>query len=916
MSENQKDKSRKSADAKNGKEQIPDDNKSSDSRAVVFVGNDDSDSKPRTSPTPKKEMQKIPKENPGESKSGRQSRVSPKTIKIAPDPNRRSTTHTSRKAISPFVVAKKPLPPRVSEELLEGPRVSDRKSERMSDKKSMFGSQSIFLRKKSLDDRIEQQEDKKKQSSRSSSISKERKSTKPSSDDEKPSTSTKTADAIALESLETEEGEEARERGVTISEWVSKKTINSQESFDVGDKGVPVDAFGSDDDYDVEDSEDTEYLEKMLRYENRHTRDGIEYRSMGTQSDLVNQRKPPTSGLDWSLSTDATGSDESTWEEGMLEDDGLYGSSTINSTQSVDDRSVILAEIIDIGKLKELKQDDDSAHDFRGSRRMDKTIDEIRCPKVTGTAKNHIEEVGYPSSTDEDEDNYAEKNKKRKRYSLLCKTKSETEISDVNQRSRMNYMQAKKDSRPTGLNKWRFLIEENVYEISGQPQQLRQKDKLCIGKQTKSHRSIGVNTDISRKPGSKDEGSAKVAEPVAITVQPTTSHGRSREVGVNTTIPVPLLQPYTSLIRHHNHGRLRDIGTNTPKYYEAFNDGKCVKFSDPIHSDVGYINKLIVKIPKSTEDVDLKSRSRLYYEDCEHHFPKRNWRRYYYKKDEQGRHVFRRPSRWLYTILFTIGYLLFVLLFAMAWFDHVTSNTSVMQPMIRMAQPSLSFAPSGSRSSPNSIEFDPRNASEVMEKYTKVLTLMEKYGNNGQNPRFGPCVASEKFGYEIGEPCVFVKINRIIGFKTDPFTDARNVVRGNMEMVDFMAVRSLLNSIPSDADREGRTWLLCSTGSKKSVQIEFYPEPAFRTQYTDIESKIEYISENRTSFFSPKDLNRIVALKIKNLQPNERVHVKCQIFARNINHDGQGLGHVSFYVILANKKNREKMHKVLRHDSL
>lgn len=213
---------------------------------------------------------------------------------------------------------------------------------------------------------------------------------------------------------------------------VLQKKIYSQNRLDVGSK---KDTFGSDDEY-VEDSDDSEYIESMLKYETdprnqtEYTRDGIKYRSTSTQSFPLRKRKTTKSGHELSLSTDGTGSDESNWDEEALEDDGLYGSSTINSTwgesQSVDDRSLILAEIIDIGKLKELKQDDESAHDIMGSRRLDRPINEIRCSKVTGTAKNHIEEVGYPSSTDEDKENYDEKEKRE--TDVLFSVKQNTKL--------------------------------------------------------------------------------------------------------------------------------------------------------------------------------------------------------------------------------------------------------------------------------------------------------------------------------------------------------------------------------------------------------------------------------------------------------------------------------------------------------
>ncbi|XP_032569996.1 uncharacterized protein LOC116800229 [Drosophila sechellia] len=632
-----------------------------------------------------------------------------------------------------------------------------------------------------------------------------------------------------------------------------------------------------------------------------------------------------------------------------------------------DERPVILAEIINMGKLKELKEQRESTNVFLKTRRDDKTIDEVKGSKITGTSKHHVEEVKYMEDASNDDENALVKHigtitkifslAQRMKEKKSSKESEEDENKDENQAENKEETKDEEQKPPPepeieldAKKAWIFPIAETSPDIPGEDQILQEFQKLKIGKRNRKYRCIGINTDISRKSKIKtlpsksagddqavyhDDGRfrdigqttenlknqrknyKRKTEPDDVPVDIGHSDDRVREIGVNTKVLPKIIIPPIAEMRVHKSGKLRDIGTSTDKPFWPIDDGTDVIYMQPIKTDRKKLNKLIVDPPPDNGPYKMPTKEdrRKYYKGCEYHFPGRTeWRRLFFKKTH-GKYKLRRPSHWLYTLVFSVLYIFFVIIFSMAWFDLIKDDASRKAPMIKMAQPFISFTPIGPRTNPKTVSFDPRNSTEVMEKYAGIMALLEKYGDYGKNPRFGTCTADEKFGYPSGEPCVFLKVNRIIGFRTEPYSNSDELVKAKIDEVEFTALKRLLDNTTSEEGRLNRTWITCRSDKDTNVLIEFHPEPAIRTEYTDIEEKIEYIAnEGKKSFFGPNDVNRIVALKIKNLKANERVHINCKIWAKNIHHRKEGYGQVSFFVLLATNENRERVEKLLRHD--
>ncbi|XP_043641263.1 uncharacterized protein LOC122611909 [Drosophila teissieri] len=642
------------------------------------------------------------------------------------------------------------------------------------------------------------------------------------------------------------------------------------------------------------------------------------------------------------------------------------------------ERPVILAEIINMGKLKELKDQRESNKGFLSNYRDDKTIDEVKGSKTTGTSRSHVEEVKYKDTASDAEDNnalvkhigtitkifsIAQRVEQKKTAKESEESKDETSNDEIN-KEEINKDEINKGGINTADEQkpplepevqleakkaWTFPITDASPDIPGEDQPLQEYQRVKIGKRNRKFRNIGINTDISRKskiktlPSKSESGDLEAyhaggrlrdigistenqrkkykqrIEPDDVPVDIAHSDERVREVGVNTKVLPKTIVPPISEMLEHKSGQLRDVGANTDKPFWPIDDGTDVTYMRPIKTNMNELNKLIVDPPPDNGPYKMptKEESRGYYKGCEYHFPGRTqWRRLFYNRTH-GNYELRRPSHWFYTLVFSVLYISFVILFSMAWFDIIKDDAPRKAPVIKMTQPYISFTPFGPRTNPKAVSFDPRNSTEIMEKYAGIMALLEKYGDHGQNPRFGSCTADEKFGYPSGEPCVFLKVNRIIGFKTEPYTNSDELVSAKINDVEFTALKRLLENTTSEEARLNRTWITCRA-DKNNVLIEFHPEPAIRTEYTDIEEKIEYVAnEGKKSFFGPNDLNRIVALRIKNLKANERVHINCKMWARNIHHKKEGYGQVSFFVLLATNENRERVEKLLRHgDSL
>ncbi|XP_032293413.1 sodium/potassium-transporting ATPase subunit beta-1 [Drosophila virilis] len=309
-------------------------------------------------------------------------------------------------------------------------------------------------------------------------------------------------------------------------------------------------------------------------------------------------------------------------------------------------------------------------------------------------------------------------------------------------------------------------------------------------------------------------------------------------------------------------------------------------------------HKGIVKLPNINDEYILDNRPRQNYADCEYHFPRANrWQNIWYD-GKQNKYFSRHARNWCYSAIYVAGFLIFVLFFNMAIIRHLTDNLNMTTPVIQMSQPFLIFAPIGSKTEHKLIRYTPRNGTHGGHMRNRLSDFLSHHGRSkGQIKRFGPCQEDNNFGYSTGEPCVFLKINRLIGFKTKSYKYDSEVVRSNFEQVDYTALMHLLLSIPNEEKRKDRIWITCTSPSKNAY-VDFYPEAAFKTKFVDAKKFNDIkVHNEKIKFQSKRDMNRLVALKLKNLELNKRNRFTCKIWAYNIKHS-KDFGQTEFQMLI------------------
>lgn len=319
---------------------------------------------------------------------------------------------------------------------------------------------------------------------------------------------------------------------------------------------------------------------------------------------------------------------------------------------------------------------------------------------------------------------------------------------------------------------------------------------------------------------------------------------------------------------------------------------------------------LIVADQPNIEDYELDCGERHYYKDCQFHFPKAvgSHRRF---RENAMEYTLVGWRDYLFISLSCVGYLMFVGLFNVILFDHLTDSFNMTRPIVLMEQPYFSLAPIGSEKNYRFLHYNPEDKLEVKDYNLRIRKFLRKLSKRQPYyERFGPCQMSNKsFGYETNEPCVFLKINRLIGFVTEPFDDPLKIERTYFHRNDYELIKKLLLTFPPE-ERENRIWITCFSGDK--AKIDIFPEPFIRTKYVDKKRfrDIEVHNEKIT-FQSTTDLNRVVALKISNMRLMKKYKFKCKMWANNIIRNQEGYGKIYFYV----KVDRLKPHQQVSQES-
>ncbi|KAK2705623.1 sodium/potassium-transporting ATPase subunit beta isoform X2 [Artemia franciscana] len=146
------------------------------------------------------------------------------------------------------------------------------------------------------------------------------------------------------------------------------------------------------------------------------------------------------------------------------------------------------------------------------------------------------------------------------------------------------------------------------------------------------------------------------------------------------------------------------------------------------------------------------------------------------------------------------------------------------------------------------------------------------------------CTKENNFGYELGKPCVLIKLNKIFGWRPEVYNSSAEVPE------DMPAdLKSYIKDIETgNKTHMNMVWLSCegetANDKEKIGTITYTPFRGFPAYY--------YPYLNVPGYLTP-----VVALQFGSLQNGQAVNVECKAWANNISRDRQRrLGSVHFEI--------------------
>jgi len=155
----------------------------------------------------------------------------------------------------------------------------------------------------------------------------------------------------------------------------------------------------------------------------------------------------------------------------------------------------------------------------------------------------------------------------------------------------------------------------------------------------------------------------------------------------------------------------------------------------------------------------------------------------------------------------------------------------------------------------------------------------------------GPC-AKGNYGYDLGKPCVYLKLNKIYGlehlyYNTTSFPTEEKIQDQITRIKDRMAKEN-------EADRE-QVWVDCHGENAADIEsmgdIEYFPKAAgFHKKYHP------YLNQQNYA-------NPLIAVQFKNPTAGQLIHIECRAHAKNINYERRDkIGKAHFELLIHNAK--------------
>jgi len=159
------------------------------------------------------------------------------------------------------------------------------------------------------------------------------------------------------------------------------------------------------------------------------------------------------------------------------------------------------------------------------------------------------------------------------------------------------------------------------------------------------------------------------------------------------------------------------------------------------------------------------------------------------------------------------------------------------------------------------------------------------------------CQKNEAWGYRLNQPCVLLKLNKMINWKPDVYTSLDELPS---EMPEDLRTHITELTGQNDNKVPKIVWVSCQGENPADREyigpINYMPVRGFHSYYFPYRKTPESVKKDKEGkgYLSP-----LVSVAFMNPQPYVLINIECRAWAKNIKHDrGNRLGLVHFELLL------------------
>lgn len=135
-----------------------------------------------------------------------------------------------------------------------------------------------------------------------------------------------------------------------------------------------------------------------------------------------------------------------------------------------------------------------------------------------------------------------------------------------------------------------------------------------------------------------------------------------------------------------------------------------------------------------------------------------------------------------------------------------------------------------------------------------------------------PCVSEQDYNYNNHGPCIFLKLNKIFGWKPEVYNDTNNLP----ELMPKHLKDYIKQKVATDKEALNTVWVDCEGENPADAEnigaIKYYPHRGFPGYF--------FPFKNTEGYLSP-----LVAVNFEEPKRGVLINIECKAWARNIHHD-------------------------------